>query len=125
MCMYVCVVCILLQQHFPAALSSCCCTGFPAAAFYRLSSSLTNQITTSNADEHMVLLYKIPVPGIISTYKVRIVENTEVRLKFNCFYLMKCFTSLYGINRLVKGYFVFCLFVCLFVFSFIIIFLLL
>ena len=59
--MYVCVGCILLQQHFPAALSSCYCTGFPAAAFYHLSSSLTNQITTSNADGHkiiMVLLYK-------------------------------------------------------------------
>ena len=105
MCMYVCVGCILLQQHFPAALSSCYCTGFPAAAFYQLSSSLTNQITTSNADGHniiLVLLYKILVPRIISTYKVRIVfnrilryqccsnlfvqmdeENTEVRLKFN------------------------------------------
>ena len=78
MCMYVCVACIVLQQHFPAALSSCYCTGFPAAAFYHLSSSLTNQITTSNADGHniiLVLLYKIPVPGIISTYKVRIVFN--------------------------------------------------
>ena len=66
MCVYVCVGCIVLQQHFPAALSSCYCTGFPAAAFYRLSSSLTNQITTSNLMGTiiiLVLLYKIPVPG--------------------------------------------------------------
>ena len=62
--MYVCVGCILLQQHFQLLYPAAINTGFPAAAFYHLSSSLTNQITTSNADGHiLVLLYKIPVPG--------------------------------------------------------------
>ena len=103
--MYVCVC----RLHIVAATFSSCFIQLVlgsqlAAAFYHLS--LTNQITTSYADGHNIileLLYKIPVPGIISTYKVRIVfnrilryqccsnlcvqmdeENIEVRLKFNC-----------------------------------------